>query len=236
MWQQLGLRGAPDKITSPAWGGYPAGTLVHKGEVLFPRIDLDLWQKERQARAEEDKNPKDPGDHEAEVTIDDFRKIELRVALVTAVEPVPKADKLYKMSLDLGYEKREIVSGIREFYPPEDLVGKRIVVICNLKPAKLRGVMSCGMLLAAEALNRPRLLVMQAWLNYICYQFSAIIAFLDAAESSMAGDPASTWIPANGTPFFVDRVSRLFRAFFRPASACLYRSSRIIGLASKSEV
>ena len=157
MWQQLGLRGAPDKITSPAWGGYPAGTLVHKGEVLFPRIDLDLWQKERQARSEEDKSPKDPGDHEAEVSIDDFRKLELRVALVTAVEPVPKADKLYKMSLDLGYEKREIVSGIREFYPPEDLVGKRIVVICNLKPAKLRGVMSCGMLLAAERFDGKNL-------------------------------------------------------------------------------
>ena len=157
MWQQLGLRGAPDRISSPAWGGYPAGTLVHKGEVLFPRIDLDLWQKERQARSEEDKGPKDPGDHEAEVSIDDFRKLELRVALVTAVEPVPKADKLYKMSLDLGYEKREIVSGIREFYPPEDLVGKRIVVICNLKPAKLRGVMSCGMLLAAERFDGKNL-------------------------------------------------------------------------------
>ena len=151
MWQQLGLVGAPDKLSSPAWGGYPAGTLVQKGEVLFPRIDLELWQKERQAKVEEARRPVDPGDHEAEVSIEDFRKLEFRVAQVLSVEPVPKADKLYKLALDLGYERREIVSGIREAYTPEELVGKRIIVICNLKPAKIRGVVSHGMLLAAEA-------------------------------------------------------------------------------------
>ncbi|HBG14549.1 MAG TPA: methionine--tRNA ligase subunit beta, partial [Synergistaceae bacterium] len=94
--------------------------------------------------------PPDPGDHEDEVSIDDFKKIELRVARVVKVEPVPKADKLYRMDLDLGYERRTIVSGIREFRTPEELEGRQIIVICNLKPASLRGVVSNGMLLAAE--------------------------------------------------------------------------------------
>jgi methionyl-tRNA synthetase len=83
------------------------------------------------------------------VTIDDFAKLDLRVALVTAVERVPKTEKLLKISLDLGTEQRTIVSGIAQFYEAEQLVGKRIVIIANLKPAKIRGVESRGMLLAA---------------------------------------------------------------------------------------
>jgi methionyl-tRNA synthetase len=83
------------------------------------------------------------------VTIDDFAKLDLRVALVTAVERVPKTEKLLKLSLNLGSEERTIVSGIAQFYEPEELVGKRIVIIANLKPAKIRGVESRGMLLAA---------------------------------------------------------------------------------------
>ncbi|MCC7371704.1 MAG: methionine--tRNA ligase subunit beta [Chloroflexi bacterium] len=83
------------------------------------------------------------------VTIDDFAKLDLRVALVTAVERVPKTEKLLKLSLDLGFEQRTIVSGIAQFYEPEQLVGRRIVIIANLKPAKIRGVESRGMLLAA---------------------------------------------------------------------------------------
>jgi methionyl-tRNA synthetase len=83
------------------------------------------------------------------ITIDDFAKLDLRVALVLAVERVPKTEKLMKLELDLGYEKRTIVSGIAQFYEPEALVGKRIVIIANLKPAKIRGVESRGMLLAA---------------------------------------------------------------------------------------
>jgi len=83
------------------------------------------------------------------ITIDDFAKIDLRVALVLAVERVPKTDKLLKLELDLGTETRKIVSGIANFYEPDQLVGKRIVIVANLKPAKLRGVESRGMLLAA---------------------------------------------------------------------------------------
>lgn len=83
------------------------------------------------------------------VTIDDFAKLDLRVALVLAVERVPKTEKLLKLELDLGFEKRTIVSGIAQFYEPDTLIGKRIVIIANLKPAKIRGVESRGMLLAA---------------------------------------------------------------------------------------
>ena len=83
------------------------------------------------------------------ITIDEFGKIDLRVAVVLAVERVPKTEKLLKLELDLGSEKRTIVSGIAEFYEPEALVGKRIVIVANLKPARIRGVESRGMLLAA---------------------------------------------------------------------------------------
>jgi len=88
-------------------------------------------------------------DEKPVITIDDFAKIDLRVAVVLAVERVPKTDKLLKLELDLGFEKRTIVSGIAQFYEPEALVGKRIVIVANLKPARLRGVESRGMLLAA---------------------------------------------------------------------------------------
>jgi methionyl-tRNA synthetase len=83
------------------------------------------------------------------ITIDEFAKVELRVAVVLAAERVPRTEKLLKLDLDLGSEQRTIVSGIAEFYEPEALVGKRIVVVANLKPARIRGVESRGMLLAA---------------------------------------------------------------------------------------
>jgi methionyl-tRNA synthetase len=118
--------------------------------VLFPRIDLKEWEAEKADREARKGMLPDPGDHEPEIEVEQFRSCEFRVASVLAVEPVPKADKLYKLELDLGYERRTIVSGIREFYAPEELVGRKIIVICNLKPAKLRGVLSNGMLLAAE--------------------------------------------------------------------------------------
>jgi methionyl-tRNA synthetase len=86
---------------------------------------------------------------ESIITIDDFAKLDLRVAVVLAAERVPKTEKLLKLDLDLGDEKRSIVSGIAQFYEPEALVGQRIVIVANLKPARIRGVESRGMLLAA---------------------------------------------------------------------------------------
>jgi methionyl-tRNA synthetase len=92
-----------------------------------------------------------PTDASPQITIDDFAKVELRVAKVLVCERIPKADKLLRLEVDLGFEKRQILSGIAEWYTPEDLIGRRIVVITNLAPRKMRGLESHGMLLAASA-------------------------------------------------------------------------------------
>jgi tRNA-binding protein len=84
------------------------------------------------------------------ISIDDFRKVELKVATIKAAEPHPNADKLMVLQIDLGSEERQICAGIRNHYTPEDLVGKQIVVVANLETAKLRGLESQGMLLAAS--------------------------------------------------------------------------------------
>src|SRR5690606_38370040 len=85
-----------------------------------------------------------------EITIDEFAKVQLKVAEVISCENHPKADRLYVLKLKLGEEERQVVSGIKEYYSPEDLVGKKVIVVVNLKPVKLRGVESKGMILAAE--------------------------------------------------------------------------------------
>ena len=85
----------------------------------------------------------------ATIAIDDFAKVDLRVAVIVAAERVADTDKLIKLDLDVGFERRTIVSGIAEFYEPEALVGKRIIVVANLKPRRMRGIESRGMLLAA---------------------------------------------------------------------------------------
>ncbi len=92
-----------------------------------------------------------PSDASPQITIDDFAKVELRVAKVLVCERIPKADKLLRLEVDLGYEQRQILSGIAEWYTPEDLIGRRIVVITNLAPRKMRGLESHGMLLAGSA-------------------------------------------------------------------------------------
>ena len=91
----------------------------------------------------------EPEDREAEIAFEDFGKVELRVAEIIACEPIPKAKKLLKLQVDLGFEKRQVVSGIAKFYTPDELIGKKVILVCNLKPAKLCGVDSYGMLLAS---------------------------------------------------------------------------------------
>ncbi len=152
LFAQLGFEGDPSTLCldSLEWGQIPAGCKVNKMDVLFPRIDMKEWERLKTERDAKKNATPDPGDHEEEITIEDFRKIEFRVAKVLKAEPIPKADKLFRIELDLGYERRTIVSGIRDFCSAEDLEGKSIIVVCNLKPAKLRGVSSNGMLLAAE--------------------------------------------------------------------------------------
>ena len=93
--------------------------------------------------------PVEEPEHEAEIGIDAFAGVEIRVGEVLECEPVPKAKKLLKLIIDIGYEKRQVVSGIAKYYKPEELVGKKVCVIVNLKPAKLCGVDSCGMILAS---------------------------------------------------------------------------------------
>ncbi|WP_456272835.1 methionine--tRNA ligase [Bacillus sp. AK031] len=138
------------------FGMIPGGTkVVQKGEPIFPRLEIaeevEFIKEKMQGTApqpKEEKEEKVP--EQEEITIDDFMKVELRVATVTHAEPVKKADKLLKIQLDLGYEKRQVVSGIAKFYSPEELVGKKVICVTNLKPVKLRGELSQGMILAGE--------------------------------------------------------------------------------------
>lgn len=159
--------GAPADITNYENAGtvglMPAEAAVCKGQGLFPRIDVakELASLEAQRPSKTEKvsekapkkeAPKAPEGVAALITIDDFAKVQLRVAQITACEPVPKADKLLRLELDDGSEKmRQVVSGIHPWYEPDALVGKKVIVVANLKPAKLRGVESNGMILAADA-------------------------------------------------------------------------------------
>ncbi|MBY0596670.1 methionine--tRNA ligase [Bacillus bingmayongensis] len=135
-------------------GCIPAGTKVVKGQPIFPRLEVEVeveYIKEKMkgsAPKVEEKKVEEPKTEE--ITIDDFFKVELRVAEVIEAEPVKKADKLLKIQLDLGTEKRQVVSGIAKFYTPEELKGKKVICVTNLKPVKLRGELSQGMILAGE--------------------------------------------------------------------------------------
>ena len=143
--EQLGIDQIPFTLGHAAqWGLVPPGTATRPGEPLFPRIDLKALETELSAPEEP------PLEHKDEITIDEFAKLELRVATVLSAEPHPDADKLLVLKVKLGPEERTVVAGIRQHYRPEGLVGKRIVIVANLKPAKLRGVNSQGMILAAE--------------------------------------------------------------------------------------
>ncbi len=119
---------------------------------LFARIDEKKFLEEMEAKrieAEKANAPIEEPEHEAEIGIESFGAVELRVAEILECEPVPKAKKLLKLQVSLGYEKRQIVSGIAKYYKPEELIGKKVVIVANLKPVKLCGVDSFGMLLAS---------------------------------------------------------------------------------------
>lgn len=143
---------AGDLSTVENFGVYAAGTVLGESEMLFGRIDaekkLEELKAEHEAAVKAAQKPEKP-EGVAEIGIDDFMGVELRTAQVVACEPVPKAKKLLKLQIDLGYEQRQVVSGIAKWYKPEDLVGKKIIVVANLKPAKLCGVESQGMILAS---------------------------------------------------------------------------------------
>ena len=159
MWAQLGISQPIEscRFEDTAWGGLQPGTKVVKGDPIFPRIDPEeLAEVEEASSVAEtkqetaDNTVKETAAAKPLVSIEDFAKLDLRVAEIKAAEPVPGADRLLKLTVSVGEEERQIVAGIAQHYTPDALVGKRIVVVANLKPAKLRGVLSEGMLLAAS--------------------------------------------------------------------------------------
>ncbi|MET1250451.1 MULTISPECIES: methionine--tRNA ligase [Sporolactobacillus] len=163
MFRQLGVTNQADQ----AWDTIVRNDVnkgqwtVHKEEPIFPRLDIkeEVAYIKSQMRGaantkpngNKEKKSKAVAEAPAQINLEDFQKIDLRVAEVLQVDKVKGADKLLKLQLDLGYEKRQVVSGIAEFYKPEELVGLKIIVIANLKPVKLRGELSQGMLLAGDA-------------------------------------------------------------------------------------
>ena len=139
-----------DSITS--FGALVSGNAVGEAAVLFARLDEEKILAEVQAKraaAAAAAKPVEKPEGVAQIGIDAFMGVELRTAQVLACEKVPKAKKLLKLQLDLGYEKRQVVSGIAKFYAPEDLIGKKVIVVANLAPAKLCGEESFGMILAS---------------------------------------------------------------------------------------
>ena len=175
MRRQLGLEPDLDKVSPQEsdplkWGVLQPGTQIVKGNPLFPRIESSKTEREkrsvtkdpqptpeaspmdsikpRPAENEQNASPP-PQEGEPQISIEDFQKVRLKVGKVVAAERVPKSSKLLKLQVDLGSEQRQIVAGIGKKYEPDSLVGQLIVVVANLKPAKLMGVESQGMVLAA---------------------------------------------------------------------------------------
>lgn len=175
MWSQLGITEGEftEWESLREYSNLIAGLKISKGEPIFPRLEIadevswisDSMTGGKASSAAANDNAADvvggakedgssPTEEKpelaAEISIDEFAKVELRVAQVIACEPIPKADKLLKLQLDLGFEVRQVVSGIAKFYKPEELVGRKVICVTNLKPVKLRGELSQGMVLAAS--------------------------------------------------------------------------------------
>src|SRR5699024_7048653 len=152
IYRQLGI----DDATLQTWdsmdklGQIPAGTKVRKGEPIFPRLEMEeeiATIKAWMAPTVQEKTSLETKD---EIEFTDFTKLDLRVGEIIEAEKIENADKLLKLQIDLGAEKRQIVSGIAEFYEPEQLIGHKVICVVNLKPVKLRGEMSEGMILSGE--------------------------------------------------------------------------------------
>jgi len=165
IWAQLGIPQPLESVRLPElqWGQLPAGQRIGEVSAVFPRIDAEQAIAEMQKLEQEETArqaailgktappaaagaPASP-----KISIDDFAKVELRVALVLAAEPVKGADKLLKLTVDAGEgEPRTLVAGIAEAYKPDQLVGRKVVIVANLEPRKLRGILSNGMIVAAS--------------------------------------------------------------------------------------
>ncbi len=154
VFEQIGAKNYATYENADKFGVLPLDITVHRGEAIFPRIDIEKEIDElnaiyqNNAPAEAPAVELDP--HKDEIVFDDFEKVEMRVAKVLACEKVKKSKKLLKFTLDDGFGERTILSGIAEYYEPEELVGKHIAFVANLAPRKMMGIESQGMILSAE--------------------------------------------------------------------------------------
>lgn len=179
--RQLGLEQVSSWEDAARWGRLQPGARVEEAMPIFPRLDRKKMQEALSPQPASEAPPSpvtggdgggvsehppaaavgaDPGSEAADntITIDDFAKVELRIAEVLSAERVPKADKLLHLRVSLGDEERTVLAGMAEYYEPEQLVGRKVVLVANLAPRKMRGLTSQGMLLAAEADGRVSLL------------------------------------------------------------------------------
>ena len=162
MWKQLGLDGSPAQINPSElkWGELKEGAAISDVQPVFPRLDKARIMSEINGEQTQTPEPAPPMTHATEadavgitsfIEIDDFAKVDLRVGQVLSAERVPKADKLLLLKVDLAEEQpRQILAGIAQYYEPEKLVGRKVVIVANLKPRKLRGFESQGMVVAAS--------------------------------------------------------------------------------------
>lgn len=155
VWEQIGI--SPENANydnAGKWNVLPSDITVHKGEVLFPRIDVAKEIEELneliRANAPKTEKPADIPELSPEIAIEDFQKTDLRVAKVISCEKVKKSKKLLCLQLDDGMGGRQVVSGIAEYYKPDELTGKKVQIVANLKPVKLCGVESNGMICASD--------------------------------------------------------------------------------------
>ncbi len=154
MFEQLGITDTKLQTweSMDTFGVDLQGLSVQKGDPIFPRLEMEeeVQAIKNMMSSPEPQKEEEKQDDSEEITIDDFMKLDLRVAEVIDAEKMKKADKLLRIQLDLGYEKRQVVSGIAKHYDPEQLIGKKVICVTNLKPVKLRGELSQGMILAGS--------------------------------------------------------------------------------------
>jgi methionyl-tRNA synthetase len=169
LWEQLGIGGKVEdvRLDQPHWEDLPSMVRVGKPEAIFPRLDKEPTLRKLTELAEADraraqvstkKEVTKPVEAPAEqkISIEDFAKVEMRTGEIRSAEPVPGAQKLLKLMVDIGTEVRQVVAGIAEYYKPDDIVGMKVVLVTNLQPRKLRGVESNGMIVAATVGDEGR--------------------------------------------------------------------------------
>lgn len=155
IWEQIGIKDDPELQSWASlgkWGAMKPGTIVKRGDDLFPRLNMQAEIREMRGDppAEETNVPETEEEQEGLINLEHFQKVDLRVAKVISAESVPKSDKLLKIEVNVGEGKnRQVVAGIAKYYKPEELAGQSVLFVANLKPVKLRGVLSQGMILAA---------------------------------------------------------------------------------------